>query len=617
MLALPWTCGQSSHRPNIVLIVIDTLRADHVGCYGYQRPTTPALDALAARGVRFEEAISQAPYTKASTASLITGLYPSVHGALGPSDAIAPAATTMASYLKRAGYVTGGFYLNTNVHDLFGFGRGFRHLQSSRGRLPGATRAGSGQRCEHLDLEPRRPRHHRGAALLPEARAPPAPRFIYLHFIGPHDPYTPPKDGPSFLQGPLTPTAAKFYEERLSSSDVQHNTLSALAHGILPLDRDTLQQMRDLYDGEIAFTDRQVGEIVAAFDKVGLTDSTLFIVTSDHGEEFGDHGGLGHGRTQYHELLHVPLIMAGPGIKAGGVVHSPVRLIDVLPTVLDVLKLDPDLALDGASFKDCLAHPEHDLGARELYAEGILPDHPDPYLLRFAPDRQREADPRLLTPREASVRSRHRPGREGELVLTRPQEVSRLFAALVERHEKNRSTALPASPVALDATRGSPAVRDRLCRRTTAIGDTQPHASRELTLLDHAAPRPADGETSARSSAMRRCSRLPTMTSRPSSSSMAGGTRKATRAGWRKSAGVRLKATGGETEWFVEGWIDLKLHARPSITITVQVDGGPKMEFVIDRTSMVNLSGPFAKGGDCFRPARPRLRPRLHPRAAR
>jgi arylsulfatase A-like enzyme len=503
----------------------------------------------------------------------------------------------MASYLKRAGYLTGGFYLNTNVHDLFGFGRGYDVY----------NHPGDGYLVRH-GLDPANAANISTSSLddraiteellysLKHERSR-APRFIYLHFIGPHDPYTPPKDGPSFLQGPLTPTTAKFFEERLSASDVQHNTLSALAHGILPLDRDTLQQMRDLYDGEIAFTDRQVGEIVAAFDKAGLTESTLFVVTSDHGEEFGDHGGLGHGRTQYHELLHVPLIMAGPGVKAGGVVHSPVRLIDVLPTLLDVLNLDPDLKLDGTSFKECLAHPERDLGARELYAEGILPDHPDPYLLRSL----QIGNEKLIL--DFSRREKllfdlgTDQGEKENLILARPQAVSRLFAALVERHEKNRSSALPASPVALDAHADRRLFAIGYAGGTTAVA-TLSRMRRELAVLD---TRPLGLMGDERE--IKRYAPVLAFGNDdfPAEQLLYGWWDKEGDARWMaQAAGVRLKATGGETQWFVDGWIELKLHGRPSITVTVQVDGGPKVESVIDQSGAVNLSGQLASGGDCF-----------------
>ncbi|MFO0980674.1 MAG: sulfatase-like hydrolase/transferase [Planctomycetota bacterium] len=137
------------------------------------------------------------------------------------------------------------------------------------------------------------------------------PFFLYLHLIGPHDPYAPPPEARSFLSGELTRSAARFCKDRLSGDDVTSNTLAAMRHGLVPVDAETLAQMTALYDGEIAFSDAQIARILAAFEQAHVAERTIFIVTSDHGEEFREHGGLGHGRSQYRELLHAPLVVAG------------------------------------------------------------------------------------------------------------------------------------------------------------------------------------------------------------------------------------------------------------------------------------------------------------------
>jgi hypothetical protein len=355
--------------------------------------------------------------------------------------------------------------------------------------------------------------------------------------------------------------------------------------------------MRDLYDGEIAFTDRQVAEVVAAFDRAGLSDSTLFIVTSDHGEEFGDHGGLGHGRTHYRELLHVPLIMAGPGVAPHGVVQSPVRLIDVLPTVLDLVAEKPDVALDGTTLRDSLRHPGQTLEPRELYAEGILPDRPDPYLLRSLQCGDEKLILDFSRRKKLLFDSRTDRAEQHDLAEERPQDLSRLFEALVDRHEKNRARALEAGPVTLDASTDRRLFALGYAGGTTAVA-TLGRMRTELSVLDL---RPLGLMGDERE--MKRYAPLLSFVDDdfPAEQLLYGWWDKEVDARWMtQEAGVRLKATGKETQWFLEGWIELKLHGRPSIMITVQVDGGPRTEHVIDRSGLVNLSGDLGTCRDCF-----------------
>lgn len=268
--------------PNVVLVTIDTLRADHVGCYGGGPGATPALDALAAEGLRFSNAISPVPLTRPAHASLLTGLYPPEHGVRdnlpGKLD---PSIATLASRLKAAGYQTaafvGSFLLGRGSGFEGGFdvmGDGFAHGLGDR------IGARAERRAEEVADE--------AVRFLASARA---PFFVWVHFYDPHAPYDPPE-----------PFAGKGYA------------------------------------GEIAYTDSQVGRLVGALRARGLLDSTLFVATADHGEGLGDHGEDDHGVLVYEATLRVPLIVRGPGIARDRVEGEPVSLVDVAPFLLDAGK---------------------------------------------------------------------------------------------------------------------------------------------------------------------------------------------------------------------------------------------------------------------------------------
>lgn len=576
-------------RPNIVLILVDTLRADHVGCYGYSRPTTPWIDRLASRGERFAEALAQAPYTKASVASLFTGLFPCVHGALGPSDPIAEGAQSLAAALRGAGYVTRGYYLNSNVHALFGFDRGFDSY----------VHPGDEYLRSH-GMDPSDPSRIPVSALDDRAIAdelerllatpPRSPFFLYLHFVGPHDPYAPPRDAPrSFVQESLTPGAARFFEDKLSSNEASGNTLSAMQYGLVDVDAATLRQMVELYDTEIAFTDAQIGRVLAAFDRARLTEHTLFIVTADHGEEFRDHGGLGHGRTQYRELLHVPLVMAGPGV-ASGVVEEPVRLIDVMPTLLELAGTEPANVLDGESFAASLAQPSTSLVPRVLYAEGMMPgvETPDPFLLRSLQSGSEKVILDLHR-REKLMFDLSSDPHEQRNILSRNGEDGRaLLERLVAQHEANRRRALATVPIK---------VHPGIAQQMLALGYVGGNLSavelarRELRVFD-ALPNGLLGDEREVSSYRAQLSFADERFS--PEQLLYGWWQREQDARWMaRRAGARVKLEPGAREWFVTGYIDLKLHGRPSITITVRLDDSEPIVRTITASGLFELHGPL------------------------
>jgi arylsulfatase A-like enzyme len=300
--------------PNILLISIDSLRADHLHCYGYPRATSPNLDALAEEGARFETVISPTSWTLPAHMTLLTSLPPEKHGVITNHLRLASGIETIPQHLQRSGYATAGFVSTTYLDGLYGFSRGFDVYDDyTILRVAGAKSrkaVTSGMVADHAI---RWVEQH-------SASSPQQPFFLFLHFFDVHYDYNPP-----------LPFARMF-----------DGTYRGPATGNVDLVRSGMQQ-RDvdhvvaLYDGEIAWVDWNVGRIVAALRAHGLLDNTIVAVTADHGEEFLDHGQSGHFKTLYDEVLRVPLIIRYPKrVAAGRRVAGQVRLMDVAPTLLSL-----------------------------------------------------------------------------------------------------------------------------------------------------------------------------------------------------------------------------------------------------------------------------------------
>lgn len=301
-----------ARRPNVLLYVIDTLRADHLGCYGYGRRVSPGLDAFAAGATLFENARAAASWTKTSMATVLTGLPPRSHGTHRRGDALSPALTTLAERLQQAGYATAGFVTNPNLAPSFGFDQGFdtyvflTEKRVERGYV----------RSDVL--------HHDALTWLEHDRPSDRPFFLYLHSMDPHDPYV---------------TAGG--EQKVGTTAF----MRALEQGRIPVSPVLRQQLLALYDDEIAFNDAGLAALLSRLDASGLGRDTLVVVLADHGEEFFDHGWWRHGKTLFEEQLRIPLLVRWPGgWKAGVRVERPARQIDVAPTILEAVGLGADAA---------------------------------------------------------------------------------------------------------------------------------------------------------------------------------------------------------------------------------------------------------------------------------
>jgi len=317
---------------HVVLITIDTLRPDHLSCYGYERPTSPWIDALAAGGLRFETAYSTSSWTPPAMASVMTSLHARDHGVThGLVDAktvieqevLQDTLTTLAEVLKAAGYRTFGVSTTAHLTLEQGFAQGFDRFECLPFRDARAAREAVGRwRLEIL-------------------RSPKA--FVWIHLFDPHDPYI-----------PRMPQAARFDPLILSSRDLRlRGTLREIremwAKEALPPDpaRPEVSLLRAAYDSEIGYADEELARL---FRDLDLGADRLIVLTSDHGEAFFEHGHLGHGQNLHEELVRIPMIVSPPAAFAmRGVVRTPVSLLDVMPAILEVAGASMPAGAQGAS----------------------------------------------------------------------------------------------------------------------------------------------------------------------------------------------------------------------------------------------------------------------------
>jgi choline-sulfatase len=317
-------CGPPAPRadgPRLLVVTIDTLRADTVGVYGGPFPT-PALDGIAAAGALFLDAHTPTPTTEPAHVSLWTGLHPWRHGVLDNAVPLAPTVQTVAAAAAAAGIPAAAFVSSYILASRFGLSQGFDtyHFEPTehdlwRGRERPAfwTRAGYTTDAALAWLRA----HRRG------------PFLLWVHYFDPHSPYEPPKG----------------WERPVSERIV-------LEGKRLPPGIATFAQLADLirgYRGDVAYTDAELGRLLAGLRSLGILDRTTVIAAADHGEGLGDHGTLEHGENLFEELVHIPLVVQGPGIPAGRRLAGPVQLEDLAPTALELLGLPVPPGLDGVS----------------------------------------------------------------------------------------------------------------------------------------------------------------------------------------------------------------------------------------------------------------------------
>jgi arylsulfatase A-like enzyme len=359
--------------PNILVIVVDALRADHVSSYGYARPTTPNIDRLAQQGLLFENAFSTSSWTQPSHASMLTGRYTYEHGAdlYNPLDVRYP---TIAEVLRARGYRTGGFSANIRVFcRRLGLGRGFHHFEDyyrSVGNMVVNTFYGRAFEVYVL---------HQGLGFQDEmgrrwaddinrsvlrwiVRDSEKPFFVFINYYDVHDPYTPPQ-----------PYRSKFAQSENPGGRI--DSYWGVDNIYVPMTSEELQGEVDAYDGGIAYVDEQIDQLLSELGSRGLAENLLVVVTSDHGEAFGEHGLLQHTNSLYREVIHVPLIFWWHGhLPEGERVAEPVSIAALPTTLLDLIGQQGQAQFPGPPLTALWANPQASVNWPHPLAE--LAQHP-------------------------------------------------------------------------------------------------------------------------------------------------------------------------------------------------------------------------------------------------
>ncbi len=351
-----------SAKTNVLLIAVDTLRADHLGAYGFRGEISPHVDALAKRGVRLERYTTVVPTTLASFTSLLTGRHPHTHGVFRNGVRWPNELEGIPSVFERGGYETAAFIASWCLSSEFGFSRGFDHFDQNL--------------TVEFDADPNnklvRPAAEvtsAAVAWLEKRGGGARPFFALVHYFDPHAPYQPPPPYDTMFdpgyRGPVTGSMADI--------DVARRVLAA-SRGVP--DANT-RHLEALYDGEIRYADDEIGKLLAALDRLGLSASTLVVFTADHGETLAEHEDFfNHGPSVYDTEIRIPLIAAGPGIGAAGAATSrPACNIDLAPTLLEYAGLPIPPAFEGHSFLASLRKPEAGPApsARLFFAEATKP----------------------------------------------------------------------------------------------------------------------------------------------------------------------------------------------------------------------------------------------------
>jgi arylsulfatase A-like enzyme len=335
----------ATQGPNIILLVIDCLRPDHLGYHGYPKETSPAIDRLAGNGMVYTNAYSNAPWTKPSVATLFTSLYPHVHGIIDSSQVLPNTALTIAELLRNDGYRT--FFINGGnpyIEKRFNFNQGFDYYHYLHHKTKSAADV------THSLLSQLATKKHEKF-------------FAYVHYMDAHAPYNKNEYNDLFRE---KPDEQVFLNRKIPKGNVIRKMTAN--------DELTDHHKRDiiaLYDGQIRYIDKNIQGIITFLREEHLLENTVVIVTSDHGEEFWEHNNFEHGHSLYNELIRVPLIISGGTIESSNIT-ARVSLIDLLPTVLDIVGISGDsFTLQGVSLLKTVQQSDNNR-AVPVFATGTL-----------------------------------------------------------------------------------------------------------------------------------------------------------------------------------------------------------------------------------------------------
>jgi arylsulfatase A-like enzyme len=431
--------GQAHKGPNVILIAVDTLRADHLSAYGYQASTTPTFDRLASDGTRFAKAYAQASWTRPSFGTIFTSLYPSSHRAIHKADALPDAVVTLAEVMQGAGYQTVGFANNINVAPLFGFQQGFdQYVFLEPEFFFGATESAA-QLTIYNQLRLIRERfiskkkwvenYYQPADVVSKhgldwlaARDPQRPFFMFLHYMEPHDPYF------------VHPYNGEAYARVANPNP----------------DPSLADKYRAAYDGAIKFLDDELAKLFAELKKQGLYDESLIVLTADHGEEFHEHGGWWHGTTLYDEQLAVPLLIKAPKGGPSGIVNDHVvSSLDIAPTIIATAGLAVPKTMIGKALglgADAGAPRDHAFAESELEGNSLQAYRSGGMKVIHA----NPGNPRGL-PEHQLFDVASDPGEQKDLISTQSEVANKLTADMCTVQSHAESIAVQSTGTSIDA----------------------------------------------------------------------------------------------------------------------------------------------------------------------
>lgn len=425
-------CSSAERPPNVLLIVLDTLRADRLGAYGSTRGLTPFLDELAASGVVFENAYAASSWTSPSIASLFTSRHPVQHGVVGFESVLGEGEATLAESLRALGFTSGGFSANFRIAEALGYGQGF---DVWRAYLTSPDEREAGPKV------PARYVRQQALAWLSSVwdREAPRPVFLYVHFMEPHSPYDPPDP----VRERIVPRASP------EEADTANALLVGLRFGDLSDQQVAL--LAELYDAEVATLDAELRTLFGELRATGFLEDSIVVVVADHGEEFREHGMLLHGITLFEPGVRVPLLLVGPGLDAGRRVAQPVSLLDVAPTLLDLLGAPAQEPFEGRSLLPQVRGQADDVPPRDILLD--LAPKPDPKEVRTHSRGLVRGSRKLLVDPDGRSRVFDLARDPAELAASGVKsEVSELVAALEsERAELESRAGAPVPAAQLDA----------------------------------------------------------------------------------------------------------------------------------------------------------------------
>jgi arylsulfatase A-like enzyme len=338
--ALAVACGPAAPKPNVLIVVLDSFRADRLAAYGGRRGLTPFLDELATRGAVFERAYAASSWTSPSVASLLTSRYPLQHAVRSFDSVLGGAELTLAETLAPLGYDTAGFSANLRLGAELGYGQGFDSWHAYRAGAKG-----------QLKVRGARLRHEALAWLDARAKANDVrPVLLYLQFMDTHAPYDPPER----LRSHFAPGRGARELVALNDRLLDRRSPDRFSS----FTEEEVARLRALYDAESVALDTELRLLFADLERRRFLDGAFVVVTADHGEEFREHGAMTHGNSLYEAVVRVPLLLIGPGVEPGRRVAEPVSLIDVAPTVLALLGVPAPPSFEGRSLLPPLARSQ-------------------------------------------------------------------------------------------------------------------------------------------------------------------------------------------------------------------------------------------------------------------